>query len=92
MKVIAKGTGQKGWAKEYECTGKGNGLGGCGAKLLVEKADLFCTVSTALHETDYHVTFKCVECGVLTDISGYPGRATELPGGNSKGPYSEQGD
>jgi len=27
MKVIKKGNGQKGWAKELECTGAGNGNG-----------------------------------------------------------------
>ena len=30
MKVIQKGDGRKGWAKEYKCTGAGNGNGGCG--------------------------------------------------------------
>jgi hypothetical protein len=79
MKVLAKGTGQKGWAKKHTCTGNGNGEGGCGAKLLVEEGDLFQTQRNCLHETDYFVTFKCPECGVLTDIDNYPGRATELP-------------
>lgn len=72
MKVIKKGREQKGWAKEYECTGAGNGKGGCGAILLVEQPDLFQTSSSARDETDYYVTFKCSECGVLTDIQDYP--------------------
>lgn len=32
MKVIQKGSGQKGWAKEFVCTGEGNGGGGCRTK------------------------------------------------------------
>ena len=28
MKVLAEGTGQKGWAGEFTCTGAGNGGGG----------------------------------------------------------------
>jgi len=43
MKVIQKGRGQKGWAKEFTCTGKGNGDGGCEAVLLVEADDIFRT-------------------------------------------------
>lgn len=79
MKVLEKGRKQKGWAVEKICTGKGNDGGGCGAKLLVEKGDLFQTSSSCRDETDYFVTFKCVECGILTDIKDYPRHATELP-------------
>lgn len=80
MKVISKGSGQKGWAVETLCTGAGNGNGGCGAKLLVEQGDLFQTSNTDIGgDTDYFATFKCPECGVLTDIKEYPGRASELP-------------
>lgn len=68
MKVLKKGTGQKGWSKECVCTGKGNGNGGCGAKLLVEQGDLFQTSSSAMGEVDYYVTFECPECKVWTDI------------------------
>lgn len=80
MKVLKKGRKQKGWSKEYNCTGKGNGNGGCGAKLLVEQADLFITSSHCRDETDNFVTFKCMSCGVLTDIpaNDYP-RSQELP-------------
>lgn len=73
MKVIQKGRPQKGWAKEFKCTGAGNGSGGCGATLLVEQDDVFHT-----HNTDYggghdvYNTFKCTECGVLTDIGFVP--------------------
>lgn len=69
MKVIKKGRKQKGWSKEYLCSGKGNGDGGCGATLLVERDDIFATK----HEhydgsTTFYKTFRCPECGVMTDI------------------------
>ncbi len=69
MKVLEKGRPQRGWAKEFTCTGRGNGGGGCGAKLLVEFPDLYHT-----HHYDYggghdvYVTFRCADCGVETDI------------------------
>lgn len=68
MKVLEKGRPQKGWAAEYLCTGRGNGEGGCGAKLLVEQEDLFRTESHARDETTTYLTFKCPECKVWTDI------------------------
>ena len=68
MQVIQEGRKQQGWAKEYECTGRGNGGGGCGAILRVEEADLFATTSSIRDEIEYCVTFRCCSCGVLTDI------------------------
>lgn len=74
MKLIKEGTGQKGWAKEFECTGAGNKDGGCHAVLLVEHADLFITESSSYDgSTDSYTTFKCCQCGVLTDITRYNG-------------------
>ena len=73
MKVLTPGRKQRGWAKEYDCTGAGNGGGGCGARLLVEHADLYHTYSHARNETDTYVTFKCGACGVETDVSNYRG-------------------
>jgi hypothetical protein len=73
VKVLEKGRGQRGWSTEATCTGKGNGGGGCGAKLLVEQADIFETTHTDMKmETDHFATFKCVECGVLTDLPAMP--------------------
>ena len=72
--MIKKGRPQKGWAKEYSCTGYGNKEGGCKALLLVEHSDLFKTHSyhyDGSHEV--YITFKCSECGVLTDIKDYNG-------------------
>jgi hypothetical protein len=69
VKILKPGNpGQTSWAKEYTCTGAGNGGGGCGAVLLVEKDDVFVTASHCRDETDYFNTFKCAQCGVRTDI------------------------
>jgi hypothetical protein len=69
MKVIKNGRPQKGWAKEFTCSGKGNGGGGCGAVLLVEEGDLFHTSRTYMDgEVEYWTTFQCAQCGVLTDL------------------------
>ena len=74
MKVIKKGRPQKGWAKEFICTGAGNNGGGCGAKLLVEHSDLYITGSHHYDgSSDYYTTFTCPECGVMTDITRYDG-------------------
>ena len=82
MKVIKKGRPQKGWAKQINCTGKGNGKGGCGAVLLIEEADLFRTGKHSYDgSSEYFVTFKCSECGVLTDVNSYPGDIHKLPKG-----------
>lgn len=78
MKVIEKGRPQKGWTKECVCTGGGNGGGGCGAKLLVSKADLYQTTKCCREETNYFVTFRCIECGVETDVDGSPFRGYDL--------------
>lgn len=78
MRVIQKGRDQKGWSKEQTCTGKGNQGGGCGAVLLVEQDDLFNTFNHCRDETDTFVTFRCPECGVLTDITDSP-RGVKLP-------------
>jgi hypothetical protein len=73
MKVITPGRPQKGWAKEYTCTGAGNGNGGCGAVLLIEQDDVYETSGSCRDETNYYTTFKCSECGVETDIIDVPG-------------------
>ena len=68
MRVVKKGRAQTGWAQEFECTGKGNGNGGCGAVLLVEEGDLYHTYSNCRDGTDRYTTFRCSECGVQTDV------------------------
>ena len=69
MKVLEKGRPQKGWAIETTCTGSGNGMGGCGAKLLVEQDDLYYTHSSHYDgSNETYITFRCPECGVETDL------------------------
>jgi hypothetical protein len=68
MRVLKKGTGQRGWSVEAECTGANNGGGGCSAKLLVEQDDLYKTYSSDRPGYQMHITFRCPECGVETDV------------------------
>lgn len=71
MKVLKKGRQQKGWAKEFICTGEGNKNGGCGAELLVEEDDVFISgmINGSYCENgDIVYSFKCPECKVVTDI------------------------
>ncbi len=68
MKVLKKGNESKGFETEQICTGRGNGNGGCNARLLVSEHDIFVTSSTVHCETDYFYTFKCPECKTKTDI------------------------
>jgi hypothetical protein len=81
MKVLKKGREQKGWSTKATCTGIGNGGGGCKAKLLVEEPDLFQTSHQSYGDScpDYYATFRCSECGVLTDLDNYPKSARALP-------------
>lgn len=85
MKVIKPGRKQTGWAMEKECTGKGNGNGGCGAVLLVEQSDIFLTHRHVHVEHDVFHTFKCVCCGVLTDFD-----ELEVPRGIGIIPQTQQ--
>ncbi len=71
-RVIKKGRPQRGWSKQYKCTGNGNGDGGCGAVLLVSEYDLYRTSSSSMGETDHHTTFCCMECAVETDVKEVP--------------------
>lgn len=77
MKILKPGRPQNGWSKECICTGAGNGMGGCGAVLLVEQTDLYKTYRHCREETDTFITFKCSACGVETDITGVPYNITE---------------
>lgn len=82
MKIITPGRSQQGWSIETECTGSGNGGGGCNAVLLIEEPDLFRTESHCRDETEVYTTFRCMSCGVETDID-VPGQvAAKLPSKN----------
>jgi len=77
MKVLKKGREQKGWAKEFKCTASGNGEEGCGAKLLVEEADIKYTGSKHCYgdsSPDYFYGFICPDCGGVTDVDDLPRR------------------
>ena len=66
MKIIEEG---EGWHMEVKCTGAGNGNCGCGARLLIDKDDVYLTHIydyTGDHEICY--TIKCIQCGEETDI------------------------
>ena len=68
MKVLQHGN-PNGWEIEWDCSGAGNGNGGCGALLLVAEDDIFVTANTDYAgDTDYYYTFKCPDCGRMTDI------------------------
>lgn len=85
MKVLNPGREQRGWSAEFTCTGKGNGGGGCGAKLLVEFTDLYKT-----HHYDYggghdvFITFTCSCCGVETDIDYRGPRYSDIPNSRNR--------
>lgn len=87
MKVIKAGRAQKGWAKEFTCTGAGNGNGGCNAVLLVEQDDVFGTESHHYDgSSEYYNTFKCVSCGIWTDIEEHlPFRARKKRASDTAG-------
>lgn len=69
MEILKPGREQKAWPKKFTCTGKGNGSGGCGALLLVEKTDLFYTQEFEREGGGTrHAGFECPQCKVLTDI------------------------
>lgn len=72
MEVLKKGRSQEGWTTETECTGSGNGDGGCGALLLVSIGDLYKTYNSCMGETDTYITFTCSECKVKTDVRNFP--------------------
>ena len=79
MKLLEPGNPQSGWAQEFRCTGKGNGGGGCNAKLLVEQGDIFYTYQSSYDGSrDRFTTFRCNQCGVLTDIN-YTGPKDNIP-------------
>lgn len=76
MKLIKKGRPQKGWAKQFNCTGKGHGGGGCKAVLMIEESDLR---RGERNMAEYFVYFTCSECGVNSEVKVWPGNPLDLP-------------
>lgn len=69
MKILKAGRLQASWSKVFNCTGAGNGGGGCGAKLLVSGYDLYRTGSSHYDgSSESYTTFCCPQCGVETDV------------------------
>lgn len=69
MQVLSKGTVLD-WSVETLCTGFGYSGDGCGAKLLVERSDLYKTHAPSLgddHGSEF-VSFVCPVCGVETQV------------------------
>ena len=70
MRVVKEGHGTNPIIGEFECTGVGNGGGGCKALLEVQLNDL-----RYYEGSDYPIgrrnayTFRCPECGTLTDLA-----------------------
>ena len=63
-----------------ECSGRGNKIQGCGAKLIVELEDLS-TTSARDSQGDwvYTATFSCPLCGTPTDLNMSSEIASKLP-------------
>lgn len=69
MKILEKG---KPWQMEVICSGQGNNNHGCGAKLLIEKEDLYRTTSYCRDESTDYITFRCPVCNCETDVYDIP--------------------
>ncbi|MDP3725887.1 MAG: hypothetical protein Q8R36_01680 [bacterium] len=70
MQIIKKGRPQRGWSKNFKCTGAGNDGGGCGAVLLVSEYDIYpMYIGNGEGGSECLYTFCCQECGVETEIT-----------------------
>lgn len=89
MKVLEKGTGQEGWSTKARCTGAGNGMGGCGALLLIEQKDLYHT-----HHYDYMPEKHYGEDLIITRkgaINAESGKLGLIPGSMGSKSYVVRG-
>lgn len=68
MKILKPGREQGPNSKEIECSGAGNGGGGCGALLLIDSTDVFQTHSSCMGESSLHRTIQCPQCSSWTDL------------------------
>ncbi len=66
MKVLRWPPTVENWSTKQYCTGFRHTEEGCGARLKVYREDLRCRPATL--EKEGSVTFKCINCGKLTDI------------------------
>lgn len=92
MKVLEPGRPQVGWAKEYTCSGAGQGGGGCGAKLLVEQDDVYTWERWYMgRECDVYCAFTCSACGVGTNIERPPFQPQTIEEWSKKHPEAKKG-
>jgi hypothetical protein len=75
LKIITPGNHMNlEWTGEFECTGRGNGNHGCGAKLEIQHSDLFGTYNSCMgRDETWFVTFMCPCCGAMTDLANTDG-------------------
>ena len=70
MKVIKNGEEIDSWKLRINCTGRGNGGGGCGALLEIREEDIYNTYSyDYLGDKDTYYTIVCPICGKETDLN-----------------------
>lgn len=64
MKVLKKAE----YLREVTCTGRGNGLGGCGSLLGVNREDMRYYEGGGYFDRDPAVVIRCPVCSSLTDL------------------------
>ncbi len=78
MKVLQHPPSEENWFIKAYCTGFGHGERGCSARLKIFREDL--RYKPASEDEVSRVTFKCICCGILTDIGmqDYPPHHKDL--------------
>ena len=66
MKIIKPAPSAENWNIKVYCTGFGQEVKGCGAKLKVYREDLRYTPGDK--DVEAEVTMKCIGCGAVTTI------------------------
>ena len=66
MEVLSSGI-PKSETAEVECTGNGSGFNGCGAKLEIDKGDIF-IAGSGMDSTGDVPCIKCPECNATTIV------------------------
>lgn len=86
MKILSRGSKPKTGSAKVDCTGKGNELTGCGARLLITAEDLYLTSYTTsrTYGGRSFETFCCPVCGSETDVE------TDLPDPSGSRPSKKE--
>ena len=70
MKLLRAGLSQsRFWHLEAECVGFGLGFLSCGARWLLEPADIFIWTDRTAPERVGRACFKCGDCGIFTALT-----------------------